>query len=172
MGLDSIASGFARAKAFVTGSDAAANTTTIKQDTTKPGVVKTTIKSTDAQTDGLPKRPPKSPLREGAALSAAAGVATMAPRSALPGALPGVASGPASIANSAVNSDPVLEGGAAVSTSLSTNDAMFAQIQEAALAQMRFQTQNAQLQSLTKSSEAVAKQIKNIGEGIKSTGAQ
>jgi len=159
----SIPSSIARAKAFLTGNDVVANKTTIETKPTKAGGNKTTIKTTGAQStgNGAPPVPPKP-----AHLAAAGG--SIAPRAALPGMAAAGVSVPSMIANTG----EVNASSAEVNSSVQASSDMFAQIQQSAMATMHFQRQNAQLQSLTKMSEATAKQIKNIGEGIKSTGAQ
>jgi len=170
--VNNIASGIASAKAYLTGSDVAAGKTTIETNPTKLGGTKTTIKTVGAQGTGdIPPPLPPKPNRA----AVAASMSSMAPRAALPGAMgaamPGVGHGHPSVATS-VEASAVQEGGIAANTALDANSMMLAQIQETALGQMRFQTQNAQIESIKKASEALSKGIRNIGDGIKSTGAQ
>ncbi|WKB51729.1 hypothetical protein [Eleftheria terrae] len=49
---------------------------------------------------------------------------------------------------------------------------MMKQIENASMLQMKFQAQNAVIQSVTKMAEAAAKQTKAVGQGVAATGAQ
>ncbi|MCW7540297.1 hypothetical protein OOT46_20900 [Aquabacterium sp. A7-Y] len=61
---------------------------------------------------------------------------------------------------------------AAAKTNEQAMQSMMGQIQDAAMLQMKFTAQNALVQSVTKMSEAAAKQTKAVGQGVAATGAQ